>query len=204
VRGIPLAVAAVLALAGTACGRSAPAPAPSAWNQPWSAAKAGHPDWVRDPTANGRYIATYGSALRGDSSLSAQRDEAVAAARRELARMVYVKVQSAFSSYVAESGVGDEAEARRLVQDVSRQISVVGVRSTVVREQWIDPRTDELFVWVAIEPGLAERFAAEVGKTAKVQAARDPKLAHLDAKLAADRAFIDLDRTLDQHFKKKE
>ncbi len=175
------------------------------WHQPWSATTVDLPDWVRDPSREGKFIATYGSALRGELPLSEQKAEAVANARKELARMMYVKIQSAFQSYVAESGVGNDASATRFVQDVSRQVSVAGIKNTVVREQWINPKTDELFVWVVVDPSLAGRLAAEVGTTAKQEAAKDPaRTAHLNAKLASDNAFAELDRTLDQQFKKKD
>ncbi len=198
---------AIVLLAAVGCGdRSQTETQPKqTWHQPWSATTVDMPDWVRDPSRDGKFIATYGSALRGELALSEQKAEAVANARKELARMMYVKIQSAFQSYVAESGVGSDATATRFVQDVSRQVSVVGIKNTVVREQWINPKTDELFVWVVVDPTLANRLAAEVGTTAKQEAAKDPaRAAHLNAKLASDNAFAELDRTLDQQFKKKD
>ena len=64
-----------------------------------------------------------------------QQERAIAKARKELARMMYVKVQSAIQSYAAESGAGSDAAASSFTSDVSRQISIVGLKNTEKRDE---------------------------------------------------------------------
>ncbi|MBN8527080.1 MAG: hypothetical protein J0M02_17230 [Planctomycetes bacterium] len=193
IAAIAAAAAAAMAFAGCSdadAGRQAPAP----HRRPWSDDDVQKPAWIADPTRDGTIIAAWGSTPSDAvAGRGAMRDRALDSARRELARMVMVKVEAVLKDYVAESGAGVTSFA----ESVSRTVAVQSVKASYQRDEWIHPKTGELFIWAVADPSFGERLARTVGETA----ARDPALdAHARAKLGADQGFAELDRLLDRSF----
>ena len=187
-------VAAVL-VAG--CARSeppAPAKAGHTWRQPWQSDKP-QPKWISDPSEGGGRIATYGSAeYRSSENRSQQRDRAMANARDELNRMLRLRIRNAVRDYIAESG----ASLTTFSDSVSQQISDGTVSGTYQRDEWQNEKTNELFVWVAVDPAVAAELAKSVVQAAAVAASNDPVAANLQAKAEADKGFAELDRLLER------
>jgi hypothetical protein len=179
-----------------ACGeREAPKSA-TPYRRPWSDDDIAKPAWISDPTAGGTRFASWGSVQPDPrASRSDLRDRAADSARRELARMVMVRIQAVMKDWLAETGSG----VSTLTEQVSRSIAVQNLAGTAQRDEWIHPKTGEIFVLVVLDPAYQEAMAAEVAKAARSQAAADPAVdAHTKAKLASDDAFRELDRLLDQ------
>jgi len=196
---VPIAAATAAAMVFTGCAeRSNPATSPSkpapGYRRAWSDDDVVKPDWISNPTRNGTVIAAWGSAPQDPfGGRSAMRDKALDSARRELARMVMVRVKSVLNDYLADSG----ASVTSYTESVSRTIAVESVRASYQQADWEHPKTGELFVWAVVNPGFAGKLAQSVAQTA----ASDPTAdAHARAKLESDKGFAELDRLLDTSF----
>lgn len=191
---IAAASAAAMTFAGCAGNDARDQQSAATYRRPWSDDDVSKPAWIADPTRGGTIIAAWGS-TPGDAvaGRGAMRDRALDSARRELARMVMVRVQAVLKDYVAESGSG----ATAFTESVSRSVAVQSIRASYQRDEWIHPKTGELFIWAVADPSFGERLASTVGETA----AQDPALdAHTRAKLGSDQGFAELDRLLDRTF----
>jgi hypothetical protein len=167
------------------------------WRQPWQSDKP-LPKWISDPTEGGSRIAAYGSAeYRSSESRSEQRDRAMACARDELNRMLRLRIRNAVRDYAAESGAG----LTTFSDTVSKQVSDGTVSGTYQRDEWQNEKTNELFVWVAVDPAVAAGLAKSVVQAAAEAAPSDPAAAHLRAKAESDKGFAELDRLLDTSLK---
>lgn len=191
---IAAATAAAMAFAGCSGDGAREPQAGSPYRRPWSDDDVAKPGWIADPTRGGSVIAAWGSTpADAVAGRGAMRDRALDSARRELARMVMVRVQAVLKDYVAASGAGVTSFA----ESVSRSVAVQSVRASYQRDEWVHPKTGELFIWAMADPSFGERLARTVGEAA----AQDPALdAHARAKLAADQGFAELDRLLDRGF----
>ena len=164
-----------------------------AWKQPWQSDKP-LPKWIADPTEDGKRLAAYGSAeYRSIESRSDQRDRAISRARDELNRMVRVHIRNAVRAYIAESDSG----LTTFSDNISKQVSEGTVSGTYQRDEWQNEKTNELFVWVVVDPAVAARLAKSVVQAAAEAAPNDPAAAHLRAKAESDKGFAELDRLLD-------
>lgn len=164
------------------------------WKQPWQSDRP-LPKWIADPTEDGKRIAAYGSAeYRSLESRSDQRDRAIAHARDELNRMMRVHIRNAVRAYIAESDTG----LTTFSDNISKQVSEGTVAGTYQRDEFQNEKTNELFVWVAVDPTVAAGLAKSVVQAAAEAAPNDPAAAHLRAKAESDKGFAELDRLLDQ------
>lgn len=191
---VTIAAASAAAMVFVAC---APAVQPeSGYRKPWSDNNVVKPAWIADPTRGGTVIAAWGSAPQDTTAgYGAMRDRALDSARRELARMVMVRVQSVLKDYMAESA--SSGTFTTYTESVSRSIAVQSIRSSYQREEWSHPKTGELFIWAVADPAFATQLAKSVGETASGDPAAD---AHARAKLGADKGFAELDKMLDKSF----
>lgn len=171
----------------------------TSYRRSWSDEDVSKPDWISDATRGGTKLAAWGSTAHDpyvDSGT--MRDRAADSARRELARMVAVKIQAVMQDYVGESDAG----STRFSQSVGRSIAIQSIRGSVQRAEWIHPKTREMFVWMVVDPAYSDSLAQNVAGAAREAAAADPKVgAHLRAKLESDKGFEELDRLLDKPVK---
>lgn len=204
VLAIAAATAAAMALPG--CGlfggsREQPPQQPkqTSYRRPWSDDDVVKPDWIANPTRSGSVVAAWGSAPHdAQAGRGAMRDKALASARRELANMIKVRVQSVMKDYLAESGGTSGAAVTSYSESVGRTIADESLAASAQQDEWIHPKTGELFVWAVVDRRFAERMASEVAQSA----ASDPAAnAHVRAKLESDKGFAELDRLLDKSFK---
>jgi hypothetical protein len=173
-------------------------PRPPATNAPASATNEG-PDWLNDPTMNGKYLyAAYGTAEKMIAGEQLQRQNAMTDARKQIAAIISVKIQSVFKNWTREGGEITTQDNRQMamtmVEDVSRAVTNQTLEGSVQRARWISP-TGKLYVWVYIDPAQIEAM-----KKATAAAAREQmeKRAHFAAKIEADKAFADLDKLIDK------
>lgn len=183
-----------------ACASASPRPAQAGggYRRPWSDDDVAKPAWIANPTRDGTVIAAWGSTSPDpQATRSTLRDRALDAARRELARMVMVKVQAVLKDYVAVSDAGTVS----FTQSVSQTIAMQSVRASYQRDEWTHPKTGELFIWAVADAAFAERLAQHVAGAARAEASDDPRLdAQLRAKTESDKGFAELDRLLDRTF----
>ncbi len=104
------------------------------------------PSWVLNPEKAG-YVSVVGSAPKQDwGGRAAQYRVAEMKARQELAQMVRVRVESA-SRYVTEDRGGKVS--RSADTETKLQASVdLSLESARVIEEWTDPRSGELYIWL--------------------------------------------------------
>lgn len=106
----------------------------------------GAPSWVLNPDKPG-HLSVVGSAPKQDwGGHAAQYRVAEMKARQELAQMVRVRVEST-SQYVTEDRagkVGRSADAETRLQS-SVDLSLESAR---VIEEWTDPQSGELYIWL--------------------------------------------------------
>lgn len=203
---IAIAVAGATAMAISACsmlgmgGREEQKPEQSRpqHRRSWSDDDVQKPAWIKDPTQGGKFIAAWGSASHDPYVDTAElRDRAMNSARKELARMVAVKVQAVMQEYVGASS----ADTASFSQNIGRSIAIQSVRGSVQRDEWIHPKTREMFVWVVVDPKFTEQLAQHVNNAAQEAASKDPALAaHLRAKAESDKGFAELDSLLEKSF----
>jgi len=176
-----------------------PAPAKPAYRRAWSDEDVVKPAWIKDATSGGKHLAAWGSTEHDPMVDSGTlRDRAVDSARRELSRMVEVKVQSVMMDYVGES----QGSVTTFSQSVGRSVANQSISGSVQRDEWRHPKTRELFVWVMVDPAYSQKLAQNVAGAAREAAAADPKVsAHLRAKAESDKGFAELDQMLDKSFK---
>ncbi len=172
---------------------------PTTYRRAWSDDDVTKPDWISNPTRSGTVIAAWGSAPHdpfvGRGEL---RNRALDQARHELGRMVMVRVQSALKEYIGESRDADGVSVTAFSESISRTIAVQSIRSSYQQAEWIHPKTGELFVWAVIDSKFAHTLASGVAETATQEGASS---APMQAKLAADAGFAELDRILAHSFK---
>lgn len=191
-----IAAASAAAMVFVACSSEAERAQPTGYRKPWSDSDVVKPAWVADPTKGGTMIAAWGSTPQDTTAgYGAMRDRALDSARRELARMVMVRVQSVLKDYMAESA--SSGTFTTYAESVSRSIAVQSIRSSYQRDEWSHPKTGELFIWAVADPAFASQLAKTVGETAGSDPAAD---AHARAKLGADKGFAELDKMLDTSF----
>jgi hypothetical protein len=197
---IAAAPAAAMVFAGCFGKGEQPRPAtqPTAYRRAWSDDDVVKPEWLKDATLGGRHVGAYGSTAHDPYvDTATMRDRAVDSARRELSRMVEVKVQSVLMDYVGES----QGSVTTFTQSVGRSIASQSISGSVQRDEWRHPKTRELFVWVVVDPAYSAKLAQNVAGAAREAAAKDPALsAHLRAKAESDKGFAELDRLLDKSF----
>ncbi len=108
-----------------------------------------YPEWVFQPDYKGG-IAAVGQSKIGAAGLSFARQEALAMARSELARMIEVKVDDMFKTYVNSVGVSGELGVEKVSTAVSRQVASVSLKGSKQIDTWINKDNTEIFVLVAV------------------------------------------------------
>lgn len=121
------------------------------------------PSWVLNPKVEGA-LAAVGSAKIGPAGIQMAREEALAAARDELARIIAVKVKNMFKRFVQTTGVGDQQTVDKVSVSVSKQVSKALLSGSMQRDMWISP-SDTLYVLVVIDPKQAQTVVKEAVRT---------------------------------------
>lgn len=196
---VTIAAASAAAMVFAGCGSDRPKNEVSqnaGYRRAWSDDDVRKPAWITDPTNGGQRLAAWGSIAHDPwADAAQQRDRATDSARRELARMVAVKIQAVMQDYTGESG----DSATTFSQSVGRSIAIQSIRGSAQRDAWVHPKTSELFVLVVVDPAFTEHMPQAVASVARQAAASDPTLdAHVRAKVESDKGFAELDRLLER------
>ena len=112
------------------------------------------PDWVQSMGYYDKGVGAIGSSPKSNLGSQVQREDALLAARNELAKSIESKVQSAISQTrqrLIEQGIAGAEELGTLqTQNAARQMVNMRLNNSRPLKQWKDPESGELYVWVII------------------------------------------------------
>ena len=153
-----------------------------------------YPDWVLQPDyENG--VAAVGQAKIGSAGLAFAKQEALAVARGELARIIEVQVDDMFKSYVNSVGLGGEDGVEKVSTSISKQVASVSLKGSEQKDLWIS-KDNEIFILVGIS---YENLKKETLNTVKTTLNNDEALwQEFKAKKAQD----ELESAVNNKFKK--
>ena len=152
------------------------------------------PNWVCDGGANmeGGIVAV-GSAEKSPLGISFQRQEAMAAARDEIARQISLKVKNMMKTYMSSTGTGDNQTAERVATSVSKQLASQVLRGSRLLKTWISPK-GTMYVLVGVKGDIKEMTKQAVKTTFKNDEA-------LWQEFKSKKAQEELDAAIDKEFK---
>lgn len=108
----------------------------------------GVPSWVLNPDKAG-FVSVVGSAPKQDwGGHAAQYRVAEMKARQELAQMVRVQVESS-SKFSVEENSGEVTHSSE-IETKLRSNTEINLEEARVVEEWTDPQTGELYLWLVI------------------------------------------------------
>jgi hypothetical protein len=109
-------------------------------------AVSGAPSWVLNPDKAG-YVSVVGSAPKQDwGGHTAQYRVAEMKARQELAQMVRVRVEST-NKFAAEDRAGKVSRSADIETKLQSSVDL-SLESARVIEEWTDPKSGELYIWL--------------------------------------------------------
>lgn len=150
------------------------------------------PDWVFQPQIKGK-LAAVGSAPESAGGMQFQRNEAIASARDELARMVSLNVRNMFRNFQESTGIGDTETFDRVSSNVSKQATNQTLVGSRQEDIWVDP-DGTMYLLAVLDPktvGAAVKEAARVSMDSTEA---------LYQQMKAKEAFDDLDEQIDRVF----
>ncbi|MGK5091400.1 LPP20 family lipoprotein [Deltaproteobacteria bacterium TL4] len=123
------------------------------------------PEWVQNMGMYPKGIGSIGSAPRSPLGTQAQRNEAIMVARNQLAGQLQTVVQNASTQsqkqLIESSPKAAEVIASSFTEVTMRQVVNQTLTGSMPIKQWIDPVSNELYVWVVIdENSLVPRIQA--------------------------------------------
>lgn len=155
----------------------------------------GAPAWVLDPTSVPGIVAV-GSAPHSPGGIQFQRNEAMAAGRDELARMLSIKVKNAFSNFAQQTGVGDAQTFDKVSSNVSKQLASETLTGSRQKDMWL-AQDGTMYLMVTLDPKSVADVAKQLVQTSfKNDNARHQQ--NLSAK-----ALKQLDEDIDKEFNSK-
>ncbi len=147
------------------------------------------PSWVLNPQSAGKLVAV-GSAKVGPAGMQFAREEALAAARDELARMMSVRVKNMVKRFMQTTGVGDAQAVDHVSASVSKQVANQVLSGSRQKDLWISP-SGELYVLVELDPEFAKTTIANAIRTSMSKQA-------LWQQFQAKKAFDELQQEIEQ------
>ena len=118
------------------------------------------PDWVCGTYhEEGQYLAT-GSARMSQLGFDFSRKEALANARVELANKISTTVKSKVETYARSIGVKSDWP-EKVVTQISRQVSEVGLKNVQQYSYWQNEKTKTIYVLLRISPENVEDLASQ-------------------------------------------
>lgn len=151
------------------------------------------PEWVENPPEGG--LSASGSAEVGQAGFNFARNEAAANARNELATSLDVKVKRMFKQFAETTGVGDDQTIDKVVTDVSKQLTKVDLKGSIIKKT---KRIDNtVWVLVAVQPEVAAQVADTMKKAAITSFKNDKALWQ---KFQAKKGHEELEKEIEKEF----
>ncbi len=113
--------------------------------------KNGYPVWVFNPNYNG-YLGAVGIAkkIKG-KGYPEQKRIAVMVAKSNLAKQIRLVVNSEVYTEKLRISRKDYEEYKSKLRSLSKHSAHAYLKNVVVKDEWIDPKTGDLYVWVVLE-----------------------------------------------------
>jgi hypothetical protein len=109
----------------------------------------GYPVWFHDPS-HGGFLGGVGVAREQSGGYPVQRRTAIALAQADLARTVRVVVDSEFTTERIMVDTRTQEFYREKFASMSRQSADEYLNNPQVRDEWHNPATNELYIWVVL------------------------------------------------------
>ena len=113
--------------------------------------KNGLPVWVYNPNYGG-YLGAVGIAKKpARGGYPQQKRIAIMIAQSNLAKQIRLLVNAEVYTEKLRISKGDFETYKSKLKSLSKQEASAYLRNTVVKDEWIDPKTGDLYVWVVLE-----------------------------------------------------
>ena len=113
--------------------------------------KNGLPVWVYNPNYGG-YLGAVGIAKKPNKGgYPAQKRLAVMIAQSNLAKQIRLLVNAKVYTEKLRISKKDYEIYKSKIESLSKQEASAYLRNTVIKDEWIDPKTGDLYVWVVLK-----------------------------------------------------
>ncbi len=112
--------------------------------------KDGYPVWFYNPNYDG-YIGAVGIAKKGRGGYPQQKRTAIAIAQANLAKQIKLLVNTEIQTEKINIDTKTLQYYRSKIRSLSKHEAAAYLRNTKVMDEWIDPKTGDLYVWVVLE-----------------------------------------------------
>lgn len=106
------------------------------------------PKWTCNPQSYEGAIVGLGSAPLSKAGMNFTRQNAMAAARNDLAFQIETQVKAKVENFVRGTGVGDSETVDSVSTQVSKQLAKTNLQGTKQLESWQNPKSGTLYVLV--------------------------------------------------------
>ncbi len=111
--------------------------------------KNGYPVWVYNPNYGG-YIGAVGIAKKVKGGYSQQKRLAVIIAQSNLAKQIRLIVNTKIYTKKIKIDKNSFEIYKSYLKSLSKQEADVYLKNIIVKDEWIDPKTGDLYVWVVL------------------------------------------------------
>ncbi len=150
------------------------------------------PSWVLNGGGNG--LSSIGSAEITKAGLQFARNEALAMARDELARIISVKVEGVVNNAISQS-IGNNAydsNVEKYGEQITRQIVSQTMVGTKQKDTWITPDGKQIYILVELDSSLAEKARQSIMQSISQDSSNAP--------VQKDKFLDALDKALNSEF----
>ncbi|WP_345980217.1 LPP20 family lipoprotein [Sulfurimonas sp. HSL3-2] len=159
-----LAIAAVVAATFVGCAKPQPAQDEGDFRCKQDGVLA--PKWTCNPQSYEGAIVGLGSAPQSKAGMNFTRNNAMAAARNDLAFQIETQVKAKVENFVRGTGVGDSEVVDSVSTQVSKQLAKIKLNGTKQLESWQNPKSGTLYVLVgAPENSVNEEVKKQIVKS---------------------------------------
>ncbi len=108
-----------------------------------------YPPWILNPFYQG-YIGAVGVARKDKNlSLTEQREIAIAVAQGHISQIIRTVISSNFIKI--ERYNYNKKKYKKIIKFLSKQSSEAYLKHIVIKDEWIDKKTGDYYVWVILE-----------------------------------------------------
>lgn len=153
-----IAMAAVLAATLVGCGKQ-PQPAQDEGDFRCKQDGALAPKWTCNPQGYEGAIVGLGSAPSSKAGMNFTRNNAMAAARNDLALQIETQVKAKVENFVRGTGVGDSEVVDSVSTQVSKQLTKTTLNGSKQLEFWQNPNNNTVYVLVGVPNDVINKEA---------------------------------------------
>ncbi len=162
-KGMLLSLSTMAVLGLTGCGGADAEPKPVE-QAACTVEGAEAPVWVCMPDVEGSY-SDVGSAALSAGGMSFSRRNALASARSSLAQQIETEVKDKVEDFTRGTGIGTDETVDKVSTQVTKQVAKVTLSGSKQMNFWQNPKTNTLYVLVAVPKSTVNESAKEAVKT---------------------------------------